>query len=617
METSKIQEIVSENNSRLAALAEKYDPLTGAGCYGPRVEISTPVPGLPRAFVPKSMLEDPDFAYAKDPQSWRILRCRHDFEYWCISCVTIKPKKSYTRIPFCLNRAQRKVFAELERDRLLGRPMRLIILKARQWGCSTLIQSFMAWIQMCIRPNWNSVICCQNKDSAKNIRNMYTKLIELYPLDLFDSCDESKPRLAFKPFEGSTNVREITGRSCRVAITSAENQDSLRGYDFAMAHLSEAAYWADTAKHSPDDIIRNIAVSVADIPYSLVVIESTANGIGDFFYEEWQRAKAGKSDKRPVFVAWYEIEGNSTDLEVSPEEFAATLTDEDMRFWNLGCTLQQIFWRREQARKSRKARQMITEFPTDDSEAFGATNDGVFDAADIERLHAACFEPMRECHIIAGRLVDSPGAEFKVWCEPDPAADYVVAVDIGGRSLASDWSVIAVMRRGDLSQGIPHQVVAQWRGHIDHDLLGVIAVVIARRYNEALLVIESNTLESGVLASFGGFVLERIADVYSNIYRRETSDSGLRIGFHTNRSTKSSIISGLIEAVREGHYVERCADACYEFAVYNQLPDGSYAAKPGYHDDMLMTRAIALHALADTPPQEHVPPLSAINVVYW
>lgn len=623
MENTQIAEIVSENRRRLALALDEYDPVRGIGCHGERVEVDTPVDGLPRAFVPRLMVDDPSYGVANDPHAWRMLRCRHDFEYWCFTCVKVKPKLSHLTAPFTLNRAQRKVLKVLEADRLAGRPIRVIILKARQWGCSTLIQSYMAWIQMCIMTNWSSLICCQNKDSAYNIRRMYTNLIANYPSEMWDGGEDGSAKLQLRPFEGSTNIREITGRGCRVAVSSSENQDSMRGFDFAMAHLSETAYWRDTSRHSPDDLIRNVLGSVAMIPYSLVAMESTANGIGNFFYEEWQRAKAGLSDKTPVFVAWYEIEHNSLGLKVSPEEFAATLSDAELKLWGLGCTLEQICWYREKGRGYNRAEQLCSEYPSDDVEAFGSTNAGVFATADVDRMHTSCREPMRTCHVVGERLVDSPGSEFQIWSEPVDGADYVVAVDIGGRSLGSDWSVIAVMRRGDDSTDGRHEIVAQWRGHVDHDILVDIARVIAARYNEALLVIESNTLESEPKAAAGanGFILDRLAAVYHNLYRRYGSDGeqgGVeRIGFHTNRVTKAKIINNLIEAVREGYFIERCADACYEFAVYTQLANGSYGAKRGYHDDMLMTRAFAITALAETPPPVTVPPLTAINLSAW
>ncbi len=133
---------------------------------------------------------------------------------------------------------------------------------------------------------------------------------------------------------------------------------------------------------------------------------------------------------------------------------------------------------------------------------------------------------------------------------------------------------------------------------------------MARYYNRALLVIESNTFET---SEYGGatdsnlFVLNRLAEDYSNVYRRRTYDRTTNrytsnVGFHTNRSTKALLINGLIEAVRDGGYIERDNEACNELAVYEQRSNGSFAAKDGYHDDILMTRAIALHVITTDLP---------------
>ncbi|MFS6555247.1 hypothetical protein VPJ68_07145, partial [Parabacteroides distasonis] len=109
---------------------------------------------------------------------------------------------------------------------------------------------------------------------------------------------------------------------------------------------------------------------------------------------------------------------------------------------------------------------------------------------------------------------------FRMWRDVEPRSRYVVAVDIGGRSARADWSVIAVMReaRGPADA---HEVVAQWRGHTDHDLLVTTAERIARHYNYALLVIESNTLEAEETDGANLFVLSRLAERYSNVYRRQ------------------------------------------------------------------------------------------------
>lgn len=610
------REIAAENIRRCADAIDDYDPITGRGATGDRIEVSTPVDELPHALVPRTMVDDPQYAVATDSLSWRRLRCRHDFEYWCVTCVLIKPKTGYTNIPLRLNRAQRKVLAVLEADRLAGRPMRIIVLKARQWGCSTLIQNYMAWIQICHRTGWNSLICCHKKDCAVNIRRLYSDLISRYPIDMADNDLPMK----FKPFEGSANVREITGRDCRIAVASSDNQDAIRGYDIAMAHLSETAFWRRTPQHDPDDIIRSVCGSIDIQPYTLVAMESTANGVGNFFHKEWQRAVSGDSDKRPVFVAWFEIDFYATPLDTSAEAFAETLNDYEIKLWRAGCTLEQINWYRLKARSYADISKMQAEYPSTDTEAFAATDTGVFDRRDIARLQAGCCKPQRLCRVVGDNIIDYPDGELQIWSDPQSDMEYVVAVDIGGRTATSDWSVIAVLRV--CHDNSPHEIVAQWRGHVDHDILVDIACVIAGRYNEALLIIESNSLESEANAGAGAnaYVLDRLESRYSNLYyRRPDAGSGRRwrIGFHTNRATKVAVIDGLIRALRENEYIERSDEACYEFAVYRQQENGSYAAEDGYHDDILMTRALALHAAATVSPPVSVPPLDRINRRCW
>ena len=152
-------------------------------------------------------------------------------------------------------------------------------------------------------------------------------------------------------------------------------------------------------------------------------------------------------------------------------------------------------------------------------------------------------------------------------------------------------------------------MVAQWRGHCDHDLLADKAMAMAFYYNEALLVVEANSLEGGLNCGAGQFILQRLGNEYMRLYRRE----GGRVGFHTNRATKEMAVTALIEGVRELAYIERDTMACDELLTYEQRADGSYAAKPGCHDDVLMRRAIALYVLRTTsrptvePRVDHTP----------
>lgn len=423
-------------------------------------------------------------------------------------------------------------------------------------------------------------------------------MLERYPAELWEGDEDA----AFRPYERSGGVRVIAGRDCRVTIGSSECPDSVRGGDYAMAHLSETAFWRSSPTRSPRAVIQAVCGSIALVPYSFVAIESTACGTGDYFHTEWVRSKSGEGDKHAVFVPWQEIDF----YRLEGDDAAAilgTMSAHERWLWAHGCTSDNLRWYRRKRREFESDEQFYAEFPPDDILAFTSAQSVVFPTAAVERLRAGCHEAARTGEVSAdgSRFTDEASGRMKVWEEPCRTGRYVVAVDVGGRSASADWSVIAVF---DISGEQP-RVVAQWRGHIDHDLLAAKSVAVARYYRDAFLVIESNTFET---AQYGGgadsnlFVLNRISEQYANLYTRRTFDSltrtySSRIGFHTNVSTKAMVIAGLVEAVRDGLYVERDAEACHELSVYEQLPNGAYAAKQGHHDDILMTRAIALHVI--------------------
>lgn len=597
MDFKNVYAVMKEDARREGLLKTEYDPLRGIGCHGERKEMKGPGKEG-SSLIPVSMLEDPGYGKAKRTiKGWQKLRCRHDFEYWSARCVKVRDKLTGEQVPFVLNRPQRRVLGVLEEQRLAEEPLRLILLKARQWGGSTLVQMYMAWIQSCHRRNWHSMICAHVKDTAGTIRGMYTNMLESYPEELWEG--DQPPR--FRPFERSLNIREITGRGCRVTIGSSENQDSVRGNDFAMAHLSETAFWQNTQKRAPEDFIRAVCGSITLQPLTLIAIESTANGVGNYFHSEWLRCKAGKGDKAAVFVPWHEIEIYRRYV-IDKASFARSLNEYEKGLWYQGCTLSQIYWYRCKSAEYQSREKMQAEFPSTDTEAFLNTGSGVFSIVEVEELRDGCRAPEFTGSITGSRefVADSQG-KLSVWEYPEKGVEYVVSVDVGGRGSRSDWSVVAVMARASADGMRKHRVVAQWRGHIDHDLLAGIAMNLGHAYNEALLIVEANTLETEQL-DHNLFVLSRLSREYDNLYRRRSFDvrgqtAGERVGFHTNRSTKPMLIATLVGAIRDGLYEERDNEACNELTTYEQTQNGSYSAKAGYHDDILMTRAMGLFAL--------------------
>ena len=575
-----MKDIVKENNRRKALLAHDYDPESGRGCTGERRLVKVAGRGF---YTYPEVKADPSFSPGMPLAAFERLRARYDFEFWAWRCAMIHHKLSGQDVKFVLNRPQRRLLATMEEQRRAGQPIRVILLKARQWGGSTLTQLYMAWIQITQCRNWNSIICAHVKDAAAHIRGIYSKLLENYPEDMWEEDEPAR----FNSFERSLNTRIIGGRGAKVTVGSCENQEASRGSDLAMAHLSEVAFWRSTANREPEDMVQAVVGGIARARNTLVVMESTARGVGSFFHREWLRAEEGKSGYKPVFVPWYEIEAYTEELRVSEREFFSSLSDYELALWEKGLTLEQIAWYRGKRQDLCHDRIMKCEYPTTPVEAFANSGFSVFDTADVEALRSGCKDPLTDDN------------ERRTWELPQPGARYAVAVDVGGRSQGSDYSVIVVVKNC-----AKPEVVAQWRGHMDYDLLANLAAGFAREYNNALLIIESNTPEH--LSAMNGepsVLLDVLGSSYPNFYRRRTPDGReSKPGFHMNRETKAAVVANMQRLVRDRGYVERDIGALEELLTYELQPDGGWCARSGCHDDMLVARSIALYVISRSAP---------------
>lgn len=609
---NNIEAVLAENERRRTSLdGNRYNPLVGEGCWGDRLSVAG-------CMVPKVVLDrHPDYL-SLSPVEQEKARIEEDFEFWCARCVKIHDKLKRCVVPFVLNRPQRRLLGVMEEQRAAGRPVRIILLKARQWGGSTLVQMYMAWMQLVRHKGWNSFIGGHLHVTSKSIKRMYNLLLAKYPSELLED-PEHPPR--FTKLEGQPNVQQIEQRDCLVITGTARSEDSVRGYDLAMAHLSEVAFWKDSTMHDPDDVIRSVCGTINLDAETIVVLESTANGVGNFFHDEWLRACTGRSGTQPVFVPWYEIE-----MYEMPVDDASALweqmDDYERNLWNEGRTLEQINWYHHKRREFPSHEKMMAEYPGTATEAFITTGSNPFASEHLDRLQQSCYaEPYLVGDIQAaaqeGRgaqknihLVTASNGLLKVWerpeCHSPVKVRYMVVVDVGGRSDRSDYSVIAVWRMETPDRMAA--IVAQWRGHIDHDKLAWKSMQLAKYYNDAMLVVESNTLTNeAARAGESDYILENVHRVYRNVYERTPG----KLGFHTNVKTKGKAVTELIIALRDGTYVERDIDAVNEMRDYEER-NGIYAARPGKHDDILMTRAIGLYVMHEprivkknrTPPPD-------------
>lgn len=618
--------ILEENKQHFASLFSEYNPMTGVGSPIDRVRLTLTRDGkhiLIPAYIASSsafteMLDYPtleDYIESKNLNRDDVydvitrLRIKYDFEYWAATCATIFDKTSGQEVKFKLRKAQRKLLKVLVETAFALKPIRIILVKARQWGGSTLVQLFCAWIQLFHRKNWNSVIATHIEEAARNIRSMYTLMAERHPKDIQD--------IRFRAFEGSSKNKQIVDRGCVIYIGSMERPNSLHSGNYKLVHCSEVGYWKETTQRKPSDFVNAFEGSVPLEPFTLVALESTAKGTGNFFHTTWLSAVKGENAYTPVFVAWWEIDMYTMpfDSYEQMKMFVESMNSYELYMFSLGATLEGLHWYREKRKSFDNDWDMQEQFPSTADEAFVTSGRKAHHPLHIKQMEMFVKKP----EYIGELFADAPsGAEainkslefrdiangqFYVWKKPDNKRlytnRYVVSLDIGGASAKADWSVIRVLDRLPMMNGGVPEFVATYRFHMDQDLTAWRAVQVAKYYCDALLVVESNSLKKfQTEGNFTSTVLDIIAHVYPNLYYRDDPSKikegiPLRYGFQTG-SNKSEIVSIMTRGLRDMGFIERDQRMLDECGWYELKQDGSYGAIDGQHDDIYMSSGINL-----------------------
>lgn len=639
MSEAEVDRIIAENRKHNELLFSEYDPTTGIGSPIEREKFYLSNEGhyvlLPKYMMDSDImktistygcLDEYIEAHGLDKEEiygqFVRARIKYDFEYWAATCATIFDKTSAQEVKFRLRKAQRKLLKVLVETLFAMKPIRIILLKARQWGGSTLIQLFMSWVQLFHRKNWNSVIAAHIEEAARNIRSMYTLMAERHPKEIQE--------VRFKAFEGSSKNKQIIDRGCVIYIGSMERPNSLHSGNYKLVHCSEVGLWKETTNRKPSDFVNSFEGSVPLEPFTIVALESTAKGTGNFFHTTWLGAVNKTNAYTPIFVAWWEIDMyylKFRDAEAM-RDFARSMTSYERYMFSLGATLEGIHWYREKRKSYENDWDMQEGFPSTPEEAFVTSGRKAHHPLHIEQMKVFIKDPEyigemwadapQGVEALNGSLRFMPIAngEFWIWKKPDTSKlynnRYIVSLDIGGASAKADWSVIRVLDRLPMMTGGVPEFVATYRFHMDQDLTAWRAVQVAKYYCDALLVVERNSLRlQQTEGNFAVTVLDIIAQVYSNIYFRDDPDKireGIppRYGFFTG-SNKELIVTAMNKGLRDMGFIERDQRMLDECGWYELKQDGSYGAIDGQHDDIYMSSAIALYVSSSMPLPTEVP----------
>jgi hypothetical protein len=247
-------------------------------------------------------------------------RLRYDLEFYARNCLKIRTKSGKTA-PLELNRAQRYIHERLETQRRETGRVRALILKGRQQGCSTYVGA-RYYHQTTWAHGLRTFILTHEDVATQNLFEMVNRFHEHCP-----------PFVC--PSTGAANAKELffDALDSGYKVGTAGTKGVGRSSTIQLFHGSEVAFWPHAETHAA-----GVLQAVPDVAGTEVILESTANGVGNFFHQKWRDAERGIGDFIAVFVPWYWQEEYRKEppadfaMDAEEREYADTyaLSDEQM-----------------------------------------------------------------------------------------------------------------------------------------------------------------------------------------------------------------------------------------------------------------------------------------------
>lgn len=491
--------------------------------------------------------------------------------------IKIRDKKNNI-VSLVLNEPQLKYYNVIKEMYRKRKPIRIIILKARQMGFSTETEAII-FKNVVTHHNYNAGIVAHKEDSTTNLFNMSKRMLEYLPEDI-------------KPEQKKSNAKELvfnndqgTGLDSRIKCMTAGGKGIGRSDTFTALHLSELAFWEGDKKATMTGLLQ----AVPNTPDSMIIIESTANGY-EYFKEMWDRAVAGKSDFYPLFIGWNELK------EYCMPYTGFDLTQEERELkeqYNL--TLEQLTWRRWciQNNCSGDINQFKQEYPICPEEAFLSTGNCYFNKENIINRINTAPEPLVRgkftCYYDGIRIrnqkfLEQEEGNIKIYEYPEKRVPYVLGGDTAGEG--SDY----------------------FTAHVINNITGKQVAVLKQQYNEIEYVKQVyclgmfyNCALVGLENNFSTYPTQKLMELnYPNQYVRKKEDQynnkyEKSYGFKTTSITRPYILGLLQEIIHNNTDVIQDKETLREMLTFIVNDKGRAEAEEGYHDDLVMALAISYY----------------------
>lgn len=329
---------------------------------------------------------------ARDVEIARRQELKDNFPFYARNCLKIRTKKGSVE-PFELNDAQTYIHEQIEAQRKEKGYVRAIILKGRQQGCSTYVEGRYIW-RTTHRTGCQAFILTHEEDATKNLFEMAKRYYTNLPQQVQPSINASNDK--------SLNFGKLDSG---YRIGTAGNKSVGRSMTNQLFHGSEVAFWPNASEHA-----KGILQTVPLEPETEVIYESTANGLGNFFHQQWKMAESGLSDFKAIFVPWFWQKEYRKPI---PEDFKRSDAEQKLAEYH-GLDDEQLQWRRDKiielsADGTDGERAFKQEYPCTSSEAFQVTGaDGLITP---------------DTAMAARKRETGPGGTFYVGVDPSRGGD--------------------------------------------------------------------------------------------------------------------------------------------------------------------------------------------------
>lgn len=509
-------------------------------------------------------------------------RALQDFEFFCRKCFHIKTKEGTVKT-LELNRVQKALIATAEKQIAAGKPVRIIVLKARQMGMSTVIEAYLLW-RMLRQGNVNALEMAHEKDAASYILNINKFAVENLPPWFV---------AVLQIDTGLFNKAEVTfdHNNASLSISSADAKQPGRSRTLHYQHLSEVAFYPPDRGSA---IVRAAFGSLPDNPGSIVFMESTGNGPAGLFYNYFTAAKNGLNDYIPLFFPWFWHDEYQMPVPDGVEVVVPPRLAEQYARGEV--TREQLYWRQQTIANKFEGKEadFLAEYPEVEEDAWFQEAANLFETSMLyERLKN--LPPYEEGFLVDVEMDGSSVVRFQpaererlhIFQFPKPGNVYVLSADVGSGTVINR---VGDGSSADVLDATTGEQVAHMYMVAEPTLWAANLALLGKFYNTALIAVE-------ITGGHGLSAVNWLRDNgYYNLYQRRAFDTiaqqfTQRLGWDTNKNTRAHMINLLRSAMRNGEVIVNEEQTVREMLTFIKNGD-KYEAAPGAKDDRVISLAI-------------------------